>query len=438
MLDTSIAGPLVFLALFYRLSPRLQAAQQGYLQARTQVAWWHTWKEQYEAALAETDTPTGTRRFERPPRIELDDVSLTFPGRSVPAVAGLSCTIVPGECLGVVGESGGGKTTMLDVVTGLLAPTSGAVRLDGVDLADVDLQQWREHIGLVMQDSPIFYGTVLQNVAWTDRHPDEERARRAVEMANLTDVVERLPEGIHTHLGQRGGRFSGGQRQRLALARALYRDPWLLILDEATSALDSESERVIQSALASLRGSCSMLVVAHRLKTVQIADEILVLVNGRVVEAGTWDDLSAARRRLPEDARGAGHRRDRGVDVMSAGAGWICPDCAEPLESDTCACGWKIGVRDGLPEYFSTADRASAMFAEYGTNYERIAQDDLAASIQDTRRLEHAARECAEVIGPVAAVFGSARSGSARVTSWTCSLHNIPPSSWAWTSRPTT
>ena len=183
------------------------------------------------------------------------------------------------------------------------------MRLDGIALADVDLKQWREHIGLVMQDSPVFYGTVLENVAWTDPRPDPERAQRAVEMANLVDVVERLPDGINTHLGQRGGRFSGGQRQRLALARALYRDPWLLILDEATSALDSESEQVIQAALASLRGSCSMLVVAHRLKTVQIADDILVMASGHVVEAGTWDELSARdghfRRMLEAQATGA-------------------------------------------------------------------------------------------------------------------------------------
>jgi ATP-binding cassette subfamily C protein len=308
-LDTSIAGPLVFLALFYRLAPRLQAAQQGYVQAVTQVAWWHTWKEQYEAAMAVADAPAGTRRLAGPPRIELDAVSVTFPGRSVPAVAGVSCTITPGECLAVVGESGAGKTTMLDLVTGLLEPTSGSVRLDGIALADVDLKQWREHIGLVMQDSPVFYGTVLENVAWTDPRPDPERAQRAVEMANLVDVVERLPDGINTHLGQRGGRFSGGQRQRLALARALYRDPWLLILDEATSALDSESEQVIQAALASLRGTCSMLVVAHRLKTVQIADDILVMASGRVVEVGTWDELSAReghfRRMLKAQATGA-------------------------------------------------------------------------------------------------------------------------------------
>jgi ATP-binding cassette subfamily B protein len=183
---------------------------------------------------------------------------------------------------------------LLDLVTGLLQPTAGAVRLNGVDLADVDLRDWRSHIGFVMQDAPVFHTTVLENIAWGDPAPDETRAARAVEMANLADVIAGLPDGLHTEVGQKGGRFSGGQRQRLALARALYREPWLLILDEATSALDAESEQVIQAALASLRGSCSMLIVAHRLKTVQIADRILVLNTGEVVQQGTWSELLAA------------------------------------------------------------------------------------------------------------------------------------------------
>lgn len=292
-LGNSLAAALVFLALFYRLAPRLQTAQQAVLQARTQAAWWHTWKRQYDAALAATDPMTGTVRFDNPPVIQLDGVRVTYPQRTVPALSSVSCTIAPGGCVGVVGESGGGKTTLLDVVTGLLRPTSGAIRLDGHDLAEVDLQTWRGHIGLVMQESPVFHATVLENIAWSDEQPDLDRATRAADMANLTDVIEALPEGLYSQVGQKGGRLSGGQRQRLALARALYREPWLLILDEATSALDSESEQVIQAALASLRGSCSMLVVAHRLKTVQIADHIVVLSAGRVVDEGSWDELSA-------------------------------------------------------------------------------------------------------------------------------------------------
>ena len=264
------------------------------LQARTQSAWWGTWKKQYEASRASAERPSGTTRLTAAPVIEFAGASLTYPERTIPALSAVSCTIAPGDCLGVVGESGGGKTTMLDLVTGLLLPTSGTIRLGGHDLADVDLESWRSHIGLVMQDSPVFHATVLENIAWGEDEPERDRALRAAEMANLTDVIHALPEGLESEVGQKGGRLSGGQRQRLALARALYREPWLLILDEATSALDSESEQVIQDALASLRGSCSMLVVAHRLKTVAFADHILVLSAGRVVEEGTWDELSQA------------------------------------------------------------------------------------------------------------------------------------------------
>lgn len=292
-LDNSVADALVFLAIFYRLAPRLQTAQQLLLTATNQQPWWDAWKARYEASLEAADEAPGTTKITRPSEIEFDKVSLTYPGRSNPALTELSCTIEPGQRLAVVGESGAGKTTMLDLVTGLLHPTSGSIRLNGVDFAELDRDAWRQRIGLVMQDSPLFQGTVLENIAFTESEPDEQRAWSAADTADLSEVIRGLPDGLHTEIGQKGGTLSGGQRQRLALARALYRKPWLLILDEATSALDSESERAIQDALASIRDECSMLVVAHRLKTVQIADHIIVLSAGRVVEEGSWDDLSA-------------------------------------------------------------------------------------------------------------------------------------------------
>ena len=290
---SSLASVLVFLALFYRLTPRVQDAQQSLLIARTQESWWDAWSAQYDACLEAVEEPSGAVELACPPTIEFDRVRLVYPGRSTPALVDLSCTIEPGQRLAVVGESGAGKTTMLDLVTGLVRPTSGVVRIGGVDVAELQRDAWRQRIGLVMQDTPVFHGTVLENIAFTDAEPDEQQAWWAAEMAHLSDVVHALPDGLHTQLGQKGGTLSGGQRQRLALARALYRKPWLLVLDEATSALDTESERVVQEALSSLRGEWSMLVVAHRLKTVQIADYILVLARGRVVEEGTWSELSS-------------------------------------------------------------------------------------------------------------------------------------------------
>jgi ABC-type multidrug transport system fused ATPase/permease subunit len=291
--SSSPLKPLVFLALFYRLAPKLQQAQGGILGARTQASWWTTWKERYDTAISDVEPPSGSTALTTPPTLAFDEVSYSFPGHDVPAVHDVSWELPADGCVAFVGESGGGKTTLLDLVTGLMVPTSGSVTLDGRNLREMDLESWRRRVGFVMQDAPIFFGTVLENIAWGSDAPDRARADRAAELAHLGDVLRAMPDGLDTHLGQKGARLSGGQRQRVALARALYREPWLLVLDEATSALDGDSERVIQDALVSLKGQCSMLVVAHRIKTVQLADRILVLVGGRVVEDGSWDSLMA-------------------------------------------------------------------------------------------------------------------------------------------------
>ena len=143
----------------------------------------------------------------------------------------------------------------------------------------------------MLQDSPIFHATVLENIAWGADTPDRDKALQAARMAHCLEFIEPLPQGLDSVVGEKGGRLSGGQRQRLALARALYRDPWLLVLDEATSALDGAAEVEVQKALEQIKGSCAMLMVAHRLTTVQMADRILVLDKGRIAEQGSWDEL---------------------------------------------------------------------------------------------------------------------------------------------------
>jgi ABC-type multidrug transport system fused ATPase/permease subunit len=292
VVGNSAAEAFVFLALFYRLAPRLQLAQQGLLIARAQSVWWTMWKERYDAAIAAAEAPRGSIKLSGSPTVEARDVTYSYPGRDTPAVASVSWTLPQGECLAIVGDSGSGKTTMLDLVSGLLNPDTGTVRLDDADLRQVDVDAWQHRIGVVMQDAPVFFGTVLDNIAWGFDEPDRERAAQCVEQANFSDVVADLPEGLDTPVGHKGSLLSGGQRQRLALARALYREPWLLVLDEATSALDSESEQAIQRALRALKGTCSILLVAHRLKTVEMADRIVVLDDGRVAEAGTWSELA--------------------------------------------------------------------------------------------------------------------------------------------------
>lgn len=300
------SGALVFLALFYRLMPRMGIAQENLLVARTQSPWYRSWSERMCVARTSQDVRVGARspRFTR--ELVIHDVDFQFPGSDRLTLTDITLAVRKGQTVAIVGESGSGKTTLVDLITGLIEPTRGAIEVDGVALADLDIEAWQRGIGLVLQDSPIFHATVLSNIAWLSGSPDYDRAWRCAELAHARQFIERLPAGMDTVVGERGGRLSGGQRQRIALARALYRHPDLLILDEATSALDAESEASVQEALLGLKGTVAIVLVAHRLKTVQLADTIVVLEQGRVVETGSWDELLAHRARFHAMAAGQG------------------------------------------------------------------------------------------------------------------------------------
>jgi ABC-type multidrug transport system fused ATPase/permease subunit len=172
------------------------------------------------------------------------------------------------------------------------------VTVDGVNLEDVDRAWWRGQLGLVMQETTMFSGTVLANVAIGDPQPDRDRVRRCLAMAAAEQFVLAMPDGLDQHIGERGSKLSGGQRQRLALARALYRDPGLLCLDEATGALDSESEALILRAVSEIKRDRAVLLVTHRASTLGIADQIVVLENGRIAEMGSWEELTTAPTRF--------------------------------------------------------------------------------------------------------------------------------------------
>lgn len=284
---------LVFLAIFYRLSPRLMTIQSTLQQARSLRPWYLNWRQRMDVAALNQESQTGHVEavFER--SIRLDHVSFTFPGSHEPVLNDVELEVCAGECVAIVGESGSGKTTILDLVTGLLSPSSGSVTIDGTPTTALSIEEWQRRIGLVMQDSPLFHASILTNLTMGELDADEDLAWEALRSANAESFVRRLPDGLATVIGERGARLSGGERQRIALARALYRRPRLLVLDEATSALDGASEAVIQRALQGLKGSVSILMVAHRLKTVDIADRIVVLDRGMIIEHGTWQDLMA-------------------------------------------------------------------------------------------------------------------------------------------------
>jgi ATP-binding cassette subfamily B protein len=193
--------------------------------------------------------------------------------------------------IALVGPSGSGKSSLVNLVIGFLRPTSGRITLDGKDMQALDLRNMRKHLSVVPQESVLFDGTIFENIAYglSDVHLDD--VEQALKAANAWDFVSAFDLGVKTIVGERGARLSGGQRQRLAIARALIRNPRILILDEATSALDSESEKLIQSALKNLMSNRTTFVVAHRLSTIKEAHLILVLDEGRIVQSGRHDEL---------------------------------------------------------------------------------------------------------------------------------------------------
>ena len=260
---------------------------------------------------------SGTREAKRPrTSIRFEEVEFAYePDR--PVLHDVDLEVRPGQVVALVGPSGAGKSTFVDLLPRFMDPTRGRIALDGVDLRDLSLASLRRLFGIVSQDTVIFHDTVRANIAYGDSDRwTEEEVRAAARAANAEEFIDALPDGFDTQLGDRGVRLSGGQRQRIGIARAILRDPPILILDEATSSLDTESEQAIQRALAALFAGRTVFVIAHRLSTVHGADRILVLEDGRIVERGTHAelfDLGGTYRRLhdlqfaaPPQAAGAG------------------------------------------------------------------------------------------------------------------------------------
>ena len=252
-----------------------------------------------ESVFGMIDAPVeedrGTRRIERVRgAIAYENVSFTYPTRTAAALAGVSLEVHPGETVALVGPSGGGKTTLVNLLPRFYAPSGGRILLDGHDLQDLTLESLRANIALVSQDVVLFNDSIRANIAYGRMsQTSETEVTAAAEAAHAMEFIRQTPEGLGTLIGENGLRLSGGQRQRLAIARALLKNAPVLILDEATSALDSESERLVQAALVALMRGRTTIVIAHRLSTIERADRIAVLASGRIVESGTHAELLA-------------------------------------------------------------------------------------------------------------------------------------------------
>lgn len=226
-------------------------------------------------------------------KLEFDNVSFTYPGQQQPALKHIDLTILPGETIAFVGMSGGGKSTLVNLVPNFYTVDHGMIRLDGQPIESISLDSLRAQMAMVSQNVVLFDDTVAANIAYGDAVPDRQRVIAAAKAAYLEQMIAQLPQGLDTWIGDNGSRLSGGQRQRLAIARAIYKDAPILILDEATSALDSESERAVQGALERLMHGRTTLVIAHRLSTIERASRIVVLLEGEIVEIGSHAELLA-------------------------------------------------------------------------------------------------------------------------------------------------
>lgn len=224
---------------------------------------------------------------------DFKDVSFCYKNNGNKVLNHLNLHVAQGETIALVGESGAGKSTILNLVIGFNLAGEGEVLMDGRDMREIDLRTYRQHLAVVPQTSILFSGSIKDNITYGCGHVSEEELNEVIKAANLTDLVASLPDGLDTMVGEHGGKLSGGQRQRISIARALVRNPRVIVLDEATSALDSISEKLIQQALSNLTRGRTTFIVAHRLSTIREADRIAVIADGHCVEYGTYEELMA-------------------------------------------------------------------------------------------------------------------------------------------------
>lgn len=268
---------IVFLAIFYRLMPRISAIQEGLYMTGIYGVWLANALDRIELLRAQPEPRPGGDLLKSFQSLALRQTAYRYPSTDRDVFQPVSFEIKKGETLLLSGDSGSGKTTLMDLILGLLRPTGGTVLINGRPLPELDINAWRNRVGLVLQGSPVFHGSVLENISFFSRSVDEQKAWRCAEMADAASFIREMPSGMRTPIGEKGSRLSGGQRQRIALARALYRDPWLLLLDEPTSELDAESQQRVIDVLRRLKPNFAIILSSHRGEVMALADRVLKL-----------------------------------------------------------------------------------------------------------------------------------------------------------------
>ena len=337
-----IGTVIAFVALLKRLYNPASDLAGVHVDLMTSYAYFDRVFAVLDRSASVRDDPAATTLACVAGRIEFRNVSFAY-DESAGALSGIDLTIQPGMAVGIVGPSGAGKTTLASLVMRLYDPTIGTVAVDGVDLRRVSQASLRANLAVVTQDTFLFHTTVLENLRYGMASASPAEVEDAARRTEIHDTIAALPDGYDTVVGERGCRFSGGERQRLALARAIVKDPRILILDEATSSLDSASERRVQESLAPLLAGRTSLIITHRLSTIRDADLIIVLDQGRIVERGTHDQLLAQQGRYAWLWRSQARREARRETYAFPGArrarGGRAVTASDPLELDPPAAG---------------------------------------------------------------------------------------------------
>ena len=283
------------LVAFARIAPRFSAIQENVQTFLTEAPAFANYRRNADHFEAHREEPalSGATAPSLRESIGLSGVGMTYSGAETPSLRDVTLEIPKGQIVAMIGPSGSGKSTLADIMAGLFAPTAGIMTIDGVAIDAANRRAWRSTVASVPQESQLLHTTLASNLRLGNAQASDAEIWDALERANIAELVRGLPDGLETVAGDRGTRFSGGERQRFALARALLRKPQLLILDEATSALDWENQRMIVAAITALRGELTILTIADRTSLVSFADHVVALENGRIVEQGSYEELAA-------------------------------------------------------------------------------------------------------------------------------------------------